>query len=128
MTFGRRDFLRAAALGSAALAVPSLRAWSRAAPSERIRLGFIGVRNQGTGNLNRFLKQPPAQVAAVCDVDRNVLAAAKALVEQSNGGTCVAVSDYRQLLDRADIDAVVITTPDHWHALPTIHACQAGKD
>src|SRR4051812_21334575 len=128
MTANRRDFLRAAGLGAAALTIPGLRAWANAAPSDRIRLGFIGVKNQGTGNLKNLLKQPAAQVVAVCDVDKNVLAAAKNLVEKANGGTCDTAHDYRQLLDRKDIDAVVVTTPDHWHALPTIHACQAGKD
>jgi predicted dehydrogenase len=124
----RRDFLRAAGLGAAALTVPGLRAWAKAAPSERVRLGFIGIRNQGTNNLKGFLKQPAAQVVALCDVDKNVLAAAKALAKKTNGGTCDTYHDYRQLLDRKDIDAVVVTTPDHWHALPTIQACAAGKD
>jgi predicted dehydrogenase len=128
MPLHRRDFLRAAGLGAAGLTVPGLRAWAKADPSDRIRLGFVGVRNQGTSNLKGFLKQPAAQVVAVCDVDKNVLAAAKALAEKANGGTCQTFHDYRQLLDRKDIDAVVITTPDHWHALPVIHACQAGKD
>src|SRR5207253_8559490 len=79
-------------------------------------------------NLKAFLKQPAAQVVAVCDVDQTVLAAARAVVDKANGGSCQTFNDYRQLLDRPDIDAVVVTTPDHWHALPTIHACMAGKD
>src|SRR4051812_48846309 len=129
MTLHRRDFLRAAGLGAAVtLTVPGLRAWAKAAPSDRIRLGFIGVKNQGTNNLKAFFKQSAAQVVAVCDVDSKVLAAAKELVEKNNGGGVQAFSDYRKLLDQKDIDAVVITTPDHWHAIPTIHACMVGKD
>jgi predicted dehydrogenase len=104
-------------------------AQNAAPPSERrIRLGFIGVRNQGTNNLRAFFRQPAAQVVAVCDVDRDVLAKAKALVEKETGGGCAAYTDYRKLLESRDVDAVVITTPDHWHALQTIHACEAGKD
>src|SRR5262249_52241449 len=117
-----------AGLGAAALTVPGLRAWAKAAPSERVRLGFVGVKNRGNQNFDALLKQPAAQVVAVCDVDKNVLAAAKARAEKANGGTCLAAPDYRELLDRKDIDGVVLSTPDHWHALPTVHACQAGKD
>ncbi len=64
---------------------------------------------------------------AVCDVDKEVLAKAVKAVEQT-GRKCDAYSDYRQVLERKDVDAVVISTPDHWHALMTIHACEAGKD
>src|SRR3954453_22400805 len=126
MSLHRRDFLRAAALTT--LTVPGLRAWGRAAPSERIRLGFVGVRNQGTANLKGFFKQHAAQVVALCDVDTNVLGTAKALAEKETKGTVQTFADYRKLLDSKDVDAVVITTPDHWHAIPVIHACQAGKD
>jgi predicted dehydrogenase len=128
MNLHRRDFLRTTGLAALGLTVPGLRAWSRTAPSERVRLGFIGVRNQGTSNLKAFLKQPAAQLVAVCDVDKKVLAAACELVDKANGGLCQTFHDYRQLLDRRDVDAVVVTTPDHWHALPTIHACMADKD
>jgi predicted dehydrogenase len=126
MSLHRRDFLRAAALTT--LTVPGLRAWGRAAPSERIRLGFVGVRNQGTANLKGFLKQHGAEVVALCDVDTNVLGTAKALAEKETKGSVQTFADYRKLLDSKDVDAVVITTPDHWHAIPVIHACQAGKD
>src|SRR5439155_25869124 len=67
------------------------------------------------------------KTGAVGDVDRTHLAETKAQVERANGGRCADYGDYRRLLDNRDVDAVVISTPDHWHALPAIHACQAGK-
>jgi len=95
-----------------------------AAPSDQIRIGHIGVGNQGGNNLKALLRQ----TVAVCDVDSSRLAAARERVEKENGGTCAAFSDYRRLLDRPDIDAVVVTVPDHWHAQITVDACRAGKD
>jgi predicted dehydrogenase len=119
----RRTFLRYGVGVSAALSFPAiLRAGDK--PSERIRIGCIGVGNQGKGNLGAHIKN----VVAVCEVDKTRLAEAKARVEKSNGGTCAAYSDYRKLLDDSNVDAVVVTTPDHWHALITIDACAAGKD
>lgn len=94
--------------------------------NERITVGCIGVRNQGTGNLKRFLGAG-CNVAAICDVDSEVRAKALPLVAEK-GGRADEYDDYRRLLDRKDVDAVVVTVPDHWHALMTIHACQAGKD
>ena len=93
-------------------------------PSEFIRIGFIGVGNQGTHNLSVLMRH----AVAVCDVDQARLAAAKESVEKANGRPCKAFKDYRKLLEDKSIDAVLITTPDHWHTLPAIHACQAGKD
>jgi predicted dehydrogenase len=91
--------------------------------AERIRIACIGLGNQGGGNMGRVLKN----VVAVCDVDRDRLAKAAAVAEKAVGKV-EAVTDYRRLLDRKDIDAVVVTTPDHWHALITADACAAGKD
>ena len=97
--------------------------------TERVRVGFIGLRNQGTNNLKAILGKDDAEVAGLCDVDRDVLArAASAVVAERAGRSCPTFHDYRELLDRPDIDAVLITTPDHWHALPTVDACEAGKD
>jgi predicted dehydrogenase len=93
-------------------------------PSEFIRIGFIGVGGQGNSNLGALMKN----AVAVCDVDETHLAKTKARVEKANGRTCAAYKDYRRILDDKAIDAVLIATPDHWHALPTIHACEAGKD
>ncbi|WP_233578976.1 Gfo/Idh/MocA family protein [Tautonia sociabilis] len=125
----RRRFLgRAAGLGASAWAFPALVPARAFGAADRVRVGFIGVRNQGTNNLKALLSRDDAEVAALCDVDRDVLAAASNLVSDRLGRVVPSFHDYRELLDRPDIDAVLITTPDHWHALPTVHACQAGKD
>ena len=117
----RRRFLAEAA---ATLAIPTIFPRSVFGANERIVTGHIGVGNQGTSNLKAFRKN----AGAVCDVDRLRVAGAAKLLELAGVSKPGVYSDYRALLDRKDIDAVVVTTPDHWHALATIHACQAGKD
>lgn len=129
----RREFLRNsgnASLGAgAALALPNIflnrtRAQSGQNPSEFIRVGFIAVGGQGGSNLRALMKN----AVAVCDVDSDRLAKTKQRVEETARRSCAAFKDYRQMLESKDIDAVVVSTPDHWHALPSIHACEAGKD
>ena len=94
-----------------------------------IRLGFIGVANQGTYNLKAFFKHEDCVVTAVCDVDDGHLAAAKALVDEHyQNHVCKTYHDFRELNRAGDIDAVVITVPDHWHALIAIDAARNGKD
>ena len=119
----RRQFLKAAAATSVLTAAPLFVPARAFGASERVVTGHIGVGGQGKANLKGFL----ANAAAVCDVDAQRASAAATLVSEA-GGKCQVFADYRKLLDRKDIDAVVISTPDHWHALTTIHACQAGKD
>lgn len=119
----RRQFLKAAAATSAVAVAPMFVPSRAFGASERVITGHIGVGGQGTTNLKGFL----SNAAAVCDVDDSHAAKAAKLVEEK-GNKCEVFHDYRRLLDRKDIDAVVICTPDHWHALSTIHACQAGKD
>jgi len=105
-------------------------------PSERITVGLIGHGVMGRGHLRRLAGDREVQVLAVCDVDRGRCEEGKQHVEEtyaarSPGGDykgCAAYNDYRDLLARSDIDAVVIVTPDHWHALQSIHAVEAGKD
>src|SRR6185312_10070689 len=88
------------------------------------------------GHLNRFLKRADAQVVAVCDVDTTRRESAKGMAEKAYADAaksgsykgCAGYNDFRELLGRGDIDAVVIATPDHWHAIPVIEACKAGKD
>jgi predicted dehydrogenase len=123
----RRDFLRRGAAAGVLLSLPAslYRNALNAAdpPSEKVRIGCVGVGGQGNSNLGRVLKN----VVAVCDVDKKHLAAAKEKVEKANG-QCADYADFRKLLDNKDVDAVVVSTPDHWHALVTVAACVAGKD
>ncbi len=122
----RRDFLKTTALAAGGIAVPHILPRRVFGANERIRVGCVGVKNQGSGNLKRF-QEAGCDIVAVCDVDATVRAAAARLVTDK-GAACDQYGDYRQLLERKDVDAVVVTTPDHWHALIAIHACQAGKD
>ncbi|MBN2019517.1 MAG: Gfo/Idh/MocA family oxidoreductase [Sedimentisphaerales bacterium] len=99
------------------------------APSERITMGCIGVGWQGTNNLYSFLAEKDCRVIAVCDVDKNHLQNAVDIVNNHYGNTgCAAYHDFRRLLARDDIDAVALSLPDHWHAIPAIEAARAGKD
>ena len=132
----RRRFIQAtAAAFSAPLILPS-RVWSQeSAPSKRIALGFIGMGKMNGGHLKNFLNRDDCQVLAVCDVDTTRRENAKTIVETTYADKknaeykgCGAYNDFRELLARKDIDAVVIATPDHWHAYIAIAAVNAGKD
>jgi predicted dehydrogenase len=127
----RRDFLRTSTL--AALAGTGLRpgqAFAQASPgstvsaNDKVTVGFIGTGRMGQSNLKTFMKHPEVEVAAVCDVyGPNLDAAAKIA-----GASAKALKDFRQLLEMKEIQAVVVGSPDHWHPLHTVLACQAGKD
>lgn len=118
----RRTFLGAA--GAGIVGFPAIVPCRAFGANERVQVGFVGVRNQGTNNLKALMKN----AVALCDVDRKVLAAAQGLVEKNTGRKLPTCADYRELLARKDVDAVLVTTPDHWHALIAVDACQAGKD
>ena len=133
----RRDILRRGAQATAALVTAPLFVPSSAlgkdgnvAASERITVGCIGVGGHGTNrNLEMYLGQKDARVVAVCDVDSNHLARAKKRVNQVYGNQdCATYKDFREILERKDIDAVMISTPDHWHVLMSVLALRAGKD
>ncbi len=123
----RRSFIQTAAAGLAFTAARPM-ALSGVAPSDRIRVGFIGLGGMGTGRLTQFMKHQDVFAAAVCDLDTKHVERAVALVEKTQGHKPEIYHDFRKLLERKDIDAVMVATPDHWHALPVIQACQAGKD
>ena len=117
-TATRRDILKAAA------ALPFIltrRAW---AADVDLRLGFIGVRNMGKSHLNGLARY----CAAICDVDAGILAAAQTLVREKTERDVPGFGDYRRLYESGLIDAVVIATPDHWHAKLSIEAMRAGLD
>lgn len=99
-----------------------------ASPNEQIRLAIIGVRNQGKDLAASFARFADAHVATLCDVDESLFAPAARVVEEAQGRPPQFERDFRRVLDDPTVDAVVIATPDHWHALMTILACQAGKD
>lgn len=120
-TQSRRRFTRNLFVAGATTALAGARVLGA---NDRVRLGFIGVGNRGDQVLDAFLGHKDAEVVALCDLHPGYTAFAAAKI----GGSPQKTSDYRVLLDRADLDAVVICTPDHWHALQTIQACQAGKD
>ncbi|MFL5742262.1 MAG: Gfo/Idh/MocA family protein [Flavisolibacter sp.] len=99
-------------------------------PSDQINVGAIGINGMGWTDASAAMKVPGVNLVALCDVDRNVLD--KRMAELSKAGVDTSkiqtYGDYRKLLDRKDIDAVIIGTPDHWHALVMMDACAAGKD
>jgi predicted dehydrogenase len=111
-----------------AIAFPAILKGGRAAPNDRINMGFIGVGGMGMSRLRGFLKHTDVDPVAICDLDQKHVDRAMAYVKQERNTAPETYSDYRKLLARKDIDAVCIATPDHWHALPTVQACQAGKD
>jgi len=118
----RRTFAKTAA--AATLATAALHTNRVLGANERIRLGWIGVGNRGTQLLDAFLHHADMEVVAICDVFRPYLDRASKRLE----GKPAACGDFRRVIDRKDIDAVVIATPDHWHAIQMIAACNAGKD
>jgi predicted dehydrogenase len=103
---------------------------NRIAPSDQLNIGAIGINGMGWANAKTAIKIPGVNLVAVCDVDRNVID--KKLAELTPLNIDISkikiYDDYRRLLAQRDIDAVIIGTPDHWHALIMIHACEAGKD
>ena len=136
MSISRRTFVSSAAAGVAGglVSAPPAVAQSAASRSrvvganDRIRLGFIGVGGMGRSHLNNFQQHDDVQVVTVCDVWDVNRRRAQRMTERQSTGAASMESDYRRVVDRTDIDAVVVATVDHWHAIPMILACQAGKD
>lgn len=133
----RRRFLKVSSVAAAAPFILPSHIWSaETQPNDRIVLGHIGMGTQNRGLMGGFLGRSDCQVVAVCDVEPERRAAAQKTVNdryarQRESGLykgCEVYTDFRELLGRSDIDAVVIATPDHWHALMSIAAADAGKD
>jgi predicted dehydrogenase len=130
----RRQFVGALAAAGPLILTGAARGDDKKPANDRITLGFIGVGVQARGHLGNFLGRKEVQVVAVCDVVKERREDAKKRVEDRYGKDqkgefkgCAAYTDFRELLARKDIDAVVIGTPDHWHAIPSFMAVQSGK-
>ena len=122
----RRGFVETVGLSAAVLATGGA---SRAvAANDKVRLGLIGAGSRGNQLLGTFFGCPEADFVAVCDVDDRHASETADRIKTKLGHAPATMRDYREMLENKDLDAVVIATPDHWHAHPTIHACQAGKD
>lgn len=125
----RRDFVKRAALTTGLAAAPAVRpSWGRSSPNDRINLAVVGFRGRGGDHYRTFARMPGVRVAYLCDIDERLFPDAVAEVERIAGYKPETEYDFRKLLDKKDLHAVSIATPDHWHALQTIWACQAGKD
>ncbi len=125
--FDRRTFLRGSGAAFAGLAVPRLLPGQRWQPNGELRIACVGLRGRGRDHIEGFRKLEGVRVTALVDVDRDVLdQAAKAFADR--GEKVMTFADVRRVLDRDDVDAISIATPNHWHALQGIWACQAGKD
>lgn len=131
----RRDFIGLSALGLTGLTIlPSYMIKGfRIAPSDRVVMGWIGAGRQALSDMRSFSRVAGVQIVAVADVDSMKQIRFKNRVEawqeeQGLAPRCDMYERYEEILERTDIDAVEVVTPDHWHALQTIHACQAGKD
>jgi len=131
----RRNFVKKLASGTGATVVtPNIlpsHLWAGSSsplPSNKVNMGFIGVGNMGTGHVRTFLGFEDVRAIAVCDARKEHRERAKALIDEKYGNQeCATYNDFRQLLSRDDIDAVLIAVPDHWHALIGLEAARQGK-
>lgn len=124
----RRSFLKGSVAGAATAAPLGAAASSARLPSDQLRVAVVGVRGRGRSHVKGFADSPDAVVTTLCDVDLNVVGRARKILEEAGAPKPKVVQDIRRVLDDNDIDIVSIATPDHWHALGAIWACQAGKD
>ncbi|PWU14832.1 MAG: gfo/Idh/MocA family oxidoreductase [Verrucomicrobia bacterium] len=138
-SLSRRDFLRSAAVAGATLALPAFvpsSVFGQSAPSNRITLGLIGMGLMMGSHHNIAMGRDDTQVLAVCDVDRGKRERAKARTEKSYGAKkpsgvykgCDAYNEYERIIERKDVDAVFVITPDHWHTMISLAAMKSGKD
>lgn len=125
----RRDFLqRSTATLAASAWLTAVGTSAKAAPSERVRVGFMGAGGRATSLIDSFSRNPQVDVVAIAEIDPARLPRGLELAEKHQNKKIPTYTDFRKLIDDPNIDALVVGTPDHWHAIPTIMACQAGKD
>lgn len=134
MPSNRRTFLQKAGLFSLGLGYLAINpaeakaAKKQVSANDKIRVGLIGARGMGFYILSLAMKQPEVECIALCDIDDSVLEEKKKEVLEYQDSTPTTYKDFRKLLDNKEVDAVIISTPDHWHCLAMVAACEAGKD
>jgi len=127
----RRKFLKNSAIAAAGLTIaPAFSGTIKGIPaSDRINIGLIGCNGQGFSNLSAFLRHPEVECLALCDIDESVLNRRASNVEKIRGTKPANLyRDWRKLIDNKDINLVIVGTPDHWHCMQMVAACEAGKD
>lgn len=127
----RRTFIRNSGTLIAGAAMSPLafrQAHSKISANDKLTVALIGCRGMGMYNLTDHLKQEGIECAALCDVDNNILQERTKTITELTGKAPRQYKDYRRVIDDKDIDIVIVGTPDHWHCLPTVEACAAGKD
>ncbi len=133
-SMSRRDFMSQTMLAGGALPIIGgvtemhLGAKKKVSANEKVTVGLIGSGGMGRGDLATFLRNPEIECPIICDVDDEMLAKEVKVVTDMRGKAPKTVKDFRKVVDRKDIDVLLVATPDHWHALPTIYGCEAGKD
>jgi predicted dehydrogenase len=129
MNPSRRSFLKKSAVAISATTIIPASVWSsNPAPSDKVNVALIGCRNMGFGILKHHLDTGLVNCVAMCDVDENVLKERSDVVKNEYSQSPELFKDFRKVLERKDIDSVIIGTPDHWHCLIMVEACAAGKD
>ena len=124
----RRSFLRRTGSFGAALSLSRSLSSGQAAPSERVRAGFVGVAGRAGTLLKEFASEKDVEVVGLAEIDPRRVPGAMRMLEELDIKPPPVHTDFRRLIDDESIDVLVVGTPDHWHAIPTIMACQAGKD
>ncbi|HEU5145353.1 MAG TPA: Gfo/Idh/MocA family oxidoreductase, partial [Chryseosolibacter sp.] len=127
----RRTFIKNSGsliAGAAMSPIVFHRATAKVSAQDKLTVALIGCKGMGMYNLTDHLKQPGIECAALCDVDSNILQERAKTITELTGKTPKQYDDYRRVIDDKDIDIVIVGTPDHWHCLPTVEACAAGKD
>ena len=127
----RRGFLKKSAAVTAGLAVgaPSFKkVYAKESANDTINIAVVGIRSRGSAHYKSFARMKNVNVAAICDIDENQFPKALENLKKEGQKNVKTYTDFRKLLENKDIDAVSIATPDHWHSLQAIWACQAGKD
>jgi len=126
----RRTFVKKSSVASAGIimSAPMINNSIAGSANDTVNVAVIGIRSRGKSHYRALAKIPNVRISAICDIDQNLLPAAVAEIEKLTGSKPATETEYQKILNNKDIDAVSIATPNHWHALQAIWACQAGKD